>query len=137
MQSKKDQVLAALPGSARDIIEKTGIGKMAVWNCLELLHEDREIHISEWRRKNRTDGRGRREKVFAAGRGVDATPPVAPVAPRKAPKPSTLLTDEEKMEKREQKAVLESRARALAWADRAAAGITVDPLQAALFGRAR
>lgn len=131
MKSKKDKVLAALPGSARDIVNRTGTGRTAVFRCLEQLHEDREIHVIEWRRTHRVDGRGRWEKVYALGKGVDVAEPQRKSAPKK-----TLLTEEERRERRVQREGVAVRKQANEWADKAAAGLTVDPLMAALYGRA-
>jgi hypothetical protein len=130
MKSKREQVIAGLPGSPREVAIKSGVSNSAASDHLNELHKQNKIHVTNWIREPRSDGRGKWTRVFALGEGIDAP------CPAKAATIRPTLTSSERESRRAQKADQASRNKALQWADRAARGETVDPMVQYLFGRA-
>lgn len=73
------RVLAALPGSAEDIMLSTALSPAATYRAVGELREAGLAHIASWRD---VGVRGRRAAVYAAGAGDDAPAP-KPSRPQK------------------------------------------------------
>ncbi len=71
-----ERALSALPGTRRQIIEKTGMPQRTTYNVLKRLHEAGKIHISSWQR---TEGGGPFVQVWQAGPGQDAYCQLRPI----------------------------------------------------------
>lgn len=95
-----DTLLAAMPGTRREIEKSTGLAKTTVFRRAAQLHTAGWCHISGWR----GDGHGGRyQPVFKAGQGKDRVCTLQPLPPE-----VTQLRFREKARK------------SGAWADRAA-----------------
>ncbi|MEJ7807051.1 MAG: hypothetical protein WKG03_14150 [Telluria sp.] len=123
-QSRLDQVKAALPGTAAEIMAKSKLSRTTVWRWLKELVETGECHITpEW---HRTPGGGPFVPTYAAGPGVNAACKLKP------------FTEAQKSARYRRAARKDGR-----WEDRNAkvrarwaadhARFTKDPLLAALF----
>ena len=62
-------ILAALPGTTTEIIQKTGLGKKSIYPAVANLLIDGVLHIASWIRK---DGSGRPSAIYQSGPGVEA-----------------------------------------------------------------
>ncbi|MEP6587156.1 MAG: hypothetical protein ABJA84_00160 [Polaromonas sp.] len=66
MKTTREQIIDAMPGTALQLVERTGRGKSTV--DLHLSAARHEIHISAWIRSVR----GQASAVYSAGQGDDA-----------------------------------------------------------------
>lgn len=62
-------IISALPGSKKELIERTGILPRSMYNVLKRLHDRREIHIKRW---ERSISRGPIIPIYDAGDECDA-----------------------------------------------------------------
>lgn len=133
--SYKPLIIAALPGTSNEIIERTGLARTTVWRVTTAMYDAEEIHIGKMEYKF-----GQRIATYALGPGEDAECPEREETPAQAARrerahakrlaaAADLLDDDKLWD------TSAARADALAWADRHRT--TRDPMIEALFGPAK
>lgn len=68
---KRDLVIAALPGTHRQIVKKAGVGISTAVKWIGILRKEGAVHVSGWRRSKR----GSKQPIFTFGPGEDKPEP--------------------------------------------------------------
>lgn len=71
-KSSKQAVLAALPGTPAQIVDRSGVSRATVYHWIAILRAESKCFIKSWRRTS-----GCAAPYFVAGQGVDAVKPRA------------------------------------------------------------
>lgn len=72
----RDYLLRSLPGTPKELIERTGLNPRTVTGLLKKLRASAELHIGKW---SRSQGRGNFQPTYVAGPGKDAVCKLKPL----------------------------------------------------------
>ena len=117
-------IIAALPGSQKQIVERTGFVKSTVSRHIVALHHQHEIRIYAWARQK---GCGPYSPEFEKGSGPDVPCDLQPI-------PETVRAKKMRDKRRRTGEIEEDKAKARARYHANRASYKNDPLMAALYG---